>query len=242
MSKLFPNYIINVKKGIIFSKKYKKEIANKPDENGYCQTTIHDCYGNLYQARHQVIYAEANDLPKHLWPTEPNGRRYIVDHIKPLRNGGTDTFENLHLIPKPDNNRNPYSRINYSDAFKNPSAETRKKISEARKGKKHTEEIKKKISESLKGKVSGKNNGFYNHHRTKEEIDKIIKAVKEKLSIKVYQCTLDNNLIKIWDSASEADRNGYTQGSVSACCRGERKTHKGFKWMYKEDYEKMLGE
>lgn len=232
MSKLFPNHIINVKKGIIFSKKYKKEIAKNPDKNGYCYTTIKDCYGNVYQARHQVIYAEGSGMPKHLWPTEPNGRRYIVDHIKPLKNGGTDIFENLHLIPKPDNNRNPYSRKNYSEAFRNPSGKTRKKMSESHIGKKLPKEQKIKISESLKGNVSGKNNGFYGHHRTKEEIDKIVKAVKEKLSKKVYQYTLDNKLIKIWNSASDTDEYGYSQGTVSACCRGVRKTHKGYKWSY----------
>lgn len=39
-------------------------------------------------------------------------------------------------------------------------------------------------------------------------------------------------LIAIWESASECARNGYNQGHVSACCRGEEKQHKGSKWSY----------
>ena len=31
----------------------------------------------------------------------------------------------------------------------------------------------------------------------------------------------------------ECERNGYNQGHVADCCRGERKTHKGFIWKYK---------
>ena len=34
-------------------------------------------------------------------------------------------------------------------------------------------------------------------------------------------------------SVMEAERNGYYQGAVSACCRGERKTHHGLFWQYK---------
>lgn len=55
----------------------------------------------------------------------------------------------------------------------------------------------------------------------------------EKQSKKVYQYTLDNQLVKIWESAHECSRNGYSLAHVTACGRGERKTHKGFKWSYK---------
>ena len=54
----------------------------------------------------------------------------------------------------------------------------------------------------------------------------------EKLSKKVYQYTLNGDLIKIWPSTMECDRNGYCQQNVGACCRGELKTYKGFKWYY----------
>ena len=51
---------------------------------------------------------------------------------------------------------------------------------------------------------------------------------------KVYQYDLNGNLIKEWISVNDAGRNGYNQGHVAACCRGERKTHKGFIWSYEK--------
>ena len=54
-----------------------------------------------------------------------------------------------------------------------------------------------------------------------------------KKSKKVLQFTLDEELVREWESTNECRRNGFSQGLVAACCRGERKTHKGFKWEYK---------
>ena len=53
-----------------------------------------------------------------------------------------------------------------------------------------------------------------------------------KLSKKVLQFTLSGELIREWESTAECGRNGYNQGNVAACCRGERKSHKGFRWQY----------
>ena len=55
----------------------------------------------------------------------------------------------------------------------------------------------------------------------------------EKVSKKVYQYTLDGEFVREWKSTAECCRNGYNQGHVAACCRGERKIHKGFIWKYK---------
>lgn len=55
---------------------------------------------------------------------------------------------------------------------------------------------------------------------------------KELFSKPVYQYSLDGLLVAIWPSTRECGRNGYDQRSVSACCRGKVKTHKGFKWSY----------
>ena len=52
----------------------------------------------------------------------------------------------------------------------------------------------------------------------------------------VYQYDLKGNFIREWSSTMECGRNGYNQGSVSACCRGKRKYHKDCIWKYKEDY------
>lgn len=48
---------------------------------------------------------------------------------------------------------------------------------------------------------------------------------------KIYQYTLDNQLVKIWESATECYRNGYERSNITACCNGKRKTHKGYRWL-----------
>ena len=54
-----------------------------------------------------------------------------------------------------------------------------------------------------------------------------------KLSKKTLQLSLDGELIREWESTAECGRNGYNEGHVAACCRGEEKSHKGFRWKYK---------
>ena len=57
----------------------------------------------------------------------------------------------------------------------------------------------------------------------------------------VGQYTLDNELIKIYPSASEAARqvvNQNAQSNISLCCRGKIKTAYGYKWRYlDEEYD-----
>lgn len=64
--------------------------------------------------------------------------------------------------------------------------------------------------------------------KTKEHLRKIA----ESLSFKVGQFDLEGNLINVWSSAREAGRNGFDQSHVSACCRGVKQTHKGYRWQY----------
>ena len=52
-------------------------------------------------------------------------------------------------------------------------------------------------------------------------------------SKKVLQLSLDGELIREWESTKECERNGFNHSAVSACCNGERKTHKGFRFQYK---------
>ncbi len=107
------------------------------------------------------------------------------------------------------------------------SEETRQKMSVARIGKKpwnngikgcYSEETLKKMSEAKKGKPN------------------------LKLAIPVYQCNDKYELIAIYPSAAEAARQlGLSSGAhISDCCNGKRRVCVNSKWMYKEDYEKML--
>lgn len=111
MSELFDKLKIDTKNA-----KITKEVGASTNDKGYHPLMVKDCFGNKYQYRHEVIMAEGLQLPKHLWPVDEFGRRYIVDHIIPVANGGTDDFENLRLIPLANNPKNENSKINYEKA------------------------------------------------------------------------------------------------------------------------------
>lgn len=60
------------------------------------------------------------------------------------------------------------------------------------------------------------------------------KNTNGKCSKPVLQLTLTGEIIREWPSTAEAGRNGFSQGNIVKCCIGERKTHQGFRWKYKE--------
>ena len=60
-----------------------------------------------------------------------------------------------------------------------------------------------------------------------------------KKSKKVLQLSLSGELIREWESTNECGRNGFNQSAVVKCCRGKLKTHKGFRFMYAEDYKEQ---
>ena len=71
------------------------------------------------------------------------------------------------------------------------------------------------------------NNNYGTHYERIFE-----KTTNGKLSKKVLQFTLDGEFVREWPSVMETGRNGYNSAHVADCCRGERKSHKGFKWCY----------
>ena len=53
--------------------------------------------------------------------------------------------------------------------------------------------------------------------------------IKSKI---VYQYTLDGELVNVWPSTMEAQRNGFDNSKIGKCCLGKQLTHKGYKWSY----------
>lgn len=51
----------------------------------------------------------------------------------------------------------------------------------------------------------------------------------------IIQCDMDGNFVAEYSSAREAV--GFDYKKISACCNGIRKSHKGYKWFFKKDYE-----
>ena len=87
------------------------------------------------------------------------------------------------------------------------SEETRKKLSEAHRGKKFSEEHKRKMSE---------------------------KHINGKLAKSVLQIDKTNKIIAEFPSIMEVERQfGINHSNISQCCNGKRNTVGGFKWQYK---------
>ena len=55
------------------------------------------------------------------------------------------------------------------------------------------------------------------------------------ISKSVNQYTLNGELIKTWESAMEAERNGYNRQCICLCCKGKIRHHKQFIWKYSEE-------
>lgn len=123
--------------------------------------------------------------------------------------------------------------------------EQRQKLSEDRKGerngmfdkkpwntgKKLPKEFGEAVSRGLKGKTKGVK-------KSEEHKRKIGLAH----AIPIVQLTLDGEFVKEWTCAAEAAETlGFNNSSICACCRERLNKHKGFRWMYKEEYEKRLG-
>lgn len=49
---------------------------------------------------------------------------------------------------------------------------------------------------------------------------------------KVAQHTKDGVLVKVWDAITDAGNEGFQRPNIIKCCKGERPSHKGFKWSY----------
>ncbi len=90
-----------------------------------------------------------------------------------------------------------------------------------------------KHSESAKSRISKLNS----RPKSKEWILNAAKASKEAKARKIIQTDLNDNLIKVWNSSSDAanfliDPTRAKLKNIVACCRNKRKTAYGYKWEY----------
>ena len=113
------------------------------------------------------------------------------------------------------------------------SQDTKDKISNSRKGIKFTDEQKIKISNNKKGHTC-----YNNEWRNKISIGQ--KGKPKSTNKPIYQLDLDGNIIKEWRSISEAKLiiNDNKGDGIGGCCRGKQQTAYGYKWVFKDKYEK----
>lgn len=68
------------------------------------------------------------------------------------------------------------------------------------------------------------------HHNNRN-----VEAIIDQRSRSVIQMTLDGCVICEYPSLYATRKNGYCVSSVSRCCNGINRTHKGFLWKFKEN-------
>ena len=115
------------------------------------------------------------------------------------------------------------------------SEETRKKLSEAMKGKNspmkgktHTEETRKNISEAMKGKTLSE--------ETRKKLSESHKGKNNPSAKRIYCVELD----MYFDTVTEASEYvGCHRSNISSVLIGNRKTCKGYHWLYAEDKDKL---
>lgn len=62
--------------------------------------------------------------------------------------------------------------------------------------------------------------------------------ISKKRKIKVAQYTLDGKLVKVWDSAKDAEISlSIFNSDICNCCKGNRKTAGGYIWKYYNNVE-----
>ena len=165
-----------------------------------------------------------------------------VDHINTIRDD--NRVENLRWVTVKENSNNELTRNNISESQKGKtiSEETKKKISESNKGRVISEETRRKLSEVGKGRevseeTRKKISEIHKGKTVSEETKNKIKETRKRKPI--IQLTLNGEIIKLWASTREPDKEGFNHKHIIECCKGKAKTHKGYRWMYYEDYIKL---
>lgn len=125
------------------------------------------------------------------------------------------------------------------------------KMRQAKIGKRHTEEHKAKISASMQGRTISEDHKqqlsqiFKGRRMSREAREKMSKShlgkkmtAENRIKINKVVCKAvyqmqDNQIIKEWESISEAAKSLNINGShITSCCKGTRKTAGGYKWQY----------
>lgn len=199
----------SVKKVDNLNRKVEEKIL-KPGNNdrGYLQVSL---YKNGKVKRYYVHRLVAQAFIPNDIP-----ERNCIDHID--TNTQNNTIQNLRWCTSKENNNNELTKKHFSEAMKgenNPMY-----------GKHHSEETKRKLGEVK----SGENNPFYGKHHTEES--------KQKMRKPVVGVNIKTGEVICLDGASQGEELGFNQSHITGCCRGKRKTHKGYYWYYKENYKK----
>ena len=167
------------------------------------------------------------------------GKRLSEEHKKAISVSAmklwTDEYRSF-MSERMSGDNNPMYGVHLSKE-KNPmygkrhSEETRKKISEAKKGKPghpQSEEHKEKLRSLLAGVPKSEE-----HKRKLSEANTGKKYINRRCP--VIQYSLEGDFIKEWSGIDEAKLSLGINGHIADCCNGKRRQACGFQWRFKKE-------
>lgn len=140
-------------------------------------------------------------------------------------NGAKNPKYRQQYLDRLSGENNPMKNPEIAQKFKHPlSEETKKKISERKKGKSRLKEVRDKLKQAHIGLTA-----------SEETRKKMSESHKKHPSIvrKVYQYDLQNNLIKIWKSVRQIERELHLEANkIYACCNNKIENYANYIWQY----------
>lgn len=151
-------------------------------------------------------------------------------------------------------------RLSLANKGKKITKEQLEKMLSKVRGVKKSKEARQKLSKALKGRIFSKehrinigktkigNTYVRGQKRNKEQLKRMSNAQKERaitdtrfadLNINrrkaIIQLDMNDNIIKEYESITDAGRHGFGRKEIGYCIKGIHKHHKGFKWRLKND-------
>lgn len=224
LGKTYKNNGTDVEKKMFYCSKIKHP-------EGYTHVKIKSIEKGWQNVRIHRLVAEA-------FIPNPDNKPFI-DHINTIRDD--NRVENLRWVTRKENANNPLTIEHVRNATtgeKNPfygkshTQETKDRISKTKKGTPCPEYLKEKYSKMFRGE----GNPNYGRHHTDEAKAKIRAARKMR---PVVQLSKEGYIINEFECLADAAKSigCKTTSSISTSCERENRFCKGFKWMYKEDYD-----
>lgn len=201
---------------VVKSDQYYNEIEGG---TGYQGGELHPFYGG----KNHPFYGKRLS-PEHVehMSCSLTGRKLSEEHKRHISEG---------LKGKMSGENNPMYGYKWSNEQKLKWKEERTGTGNPFYGKHHSEKTKELIRNNLPDQ-RGENNSNYGHKWSEKQ------RANNNTARPVVQLTMSYEFVAEYPYIRAAK--GFNGGYIGQCCRGKKDSYKGYRWMFKEDYEKFI--